>query len=120
MHVRRSLRKVLRISSHLAEYQTQRSDHLHHLSKAFNILQKYEVKLNCWNEECEAAFQGLKKYLTYLPFLSKPITGETLFLYLAVSESAISGALVHDDESIQKLVYYVSKSLTRAQPGSKG
>jgi len=68
-----------------------------------------------WDDECEAAFQGLKKYLTSPPLISKPITRETLFLYLSIPESAIRGALVHDDEHIQKSVYYVSKSLTRAQ-----
>ena len=67
------------------------------------------------DEEYEATFQGLKEYLTSLPLLSKPITGEILFLYLAISESAVSGALVRDDESIQKPIYYVRKSLTRAQ-----
>ena len=65
------------------------------------------------DEECEAAFQGLKRYLTSPPLLSKPITGET-FLYFAVLESATSGALIHDDEGIQKSVYYVSESLTGA------
>jgi len=49
-----------------------------------------------WNDEYEAAFQGLKKYMASPPLLSKPVTGETL-LYLAVSESAVSGALVRED-----------------------
>lgn len=56
-------------------------------------------------------FQGLKKYLASPPLLSKPVTGETLFLYLAVSKSAVSGAFVREDRGVQKCVYYVSKSL---------
>ena len=68
-----------------------------------------------WDEECEAAFQGLKRYLTSPQLLSKPFTGETLFLYLIVSEFTVSGALVREDEGIQKLVYYISMSLTEAQ-----
>jgi len=35
------------------------------------------------NQECEAMFQGLKKYLASLSLLSKPITKEALFFYLA-------------------------------------
>jgi len=38
----------------------------------------------------------------------KSSSGETLYLYLAVSESAVSGALTHEDEGVQKPVYYVS------------
>ena len=58
-------------------------------------------------------FQGLK-YLASPPLLSKPVTRETLFLYLAVSESAISGALIRE-EGVQNPVYYVSKSLLDAE-----
>jgi len=51
-----------------------------------------------WNEECEVVFQGPKKYMMPLPLLSKSITGET-FIYLAVAKSAVSGALIRDDEA---------------------
>ena len=79
----------------------------------FPALKKNGAKF-CWDEECEATFQGLKRYLTSPPLLTKPITKEMLFLYLAVSESTASGTLIHDDESIQKPVYYI-KSLTGDQ-----
>ena len=39
-----------------------------------------------------SSVQGLKKYLASLLF--KPVIGEMLFLYLMVSESAVSGALI--------------------------
>lgn len=51
-----------------------------------------------WTEECEEAFVKLKEYLTSPPLLSKPIEGEDLYVYLAVSEAAISGALIREDE----------------------
>ena len=38
-----------------------------------------------WTPECEQVFQDLKLYLGSPPLLSKPVTGETLFLYLVVS-----------------------------------
>ncbi|CAL9018079.1 unnamed protein product [Prunus brigantina] len=47
-----------------------------------------------WDEECEVAFQNLKTYLTSPPLLSKPVPGEDLFVYLSVSNSAVSSALI--------------------------
>ena len=46
-----------------------------------------------------------------LPLLSKPIEGEVLYLYLAVSPYAISVALIREKEKIQWQVYYVCKRL---------
>jgi hypothetical protein len=39
-----------------------------------------------WSTECEEAFQKLKEYLGRAPILSKPVVGETLYLYLSVTE----------------------------------
>jgi len=68
-----------------------------------------------WDQECEIALQRLKQYLTTPPILSKPSPGERLFVYLAVSEVAVSGALVREDNGVQKPVYFVSKSLLDAE-----
>ena len=73
----------------------------------FQALKKNGANFH-WNEECKTDFQGLKRYLASPSLLSKPILGEILFLYLAISESAVSGALVHEDKGVQKLVYYIS------------
>uniref|UniRef100_A0A2N9I1G2 Reverse transcriptase domain-containing protein n=1 Tax=Fagus sylvatica TaxID=28930 RepID=A0A2N9I1G2_FAGSY len=43
-----------------------------------------------WDEDCSAAFQGIKSYLSSPPCLSIPSPGEPLYLYLAVSEHACS------------------------------
>ena len=64
-----------------------------------------------WSEECEKVFQELKKYLALPPLLSTPIPREELYLYLAVSPSAISSALIREDHKIQHLVYYTSQAL---------
>ena len=69
----------------------------------------------CWKDQCKAASQSLKAYLASLPLLSKPLTDETLFLYLAVSNTVASVTLVHEDRGIQKQVYYVSKALIDLQ-----
>ncbi|KAL5759725.1 hypothetical protein ACOSQ2_018563 [Xanthoceras sorbifolium] len=67
---------------------------------------------NTWTSECEKSFQELKCYLTSLPMLSKPQTGETLFLYLVVSPEAVNSVLIRNNEGTQRAVYYVSKAMT--------
>ena len=54
-----------------------------------------------WTEKCEQAFQSLKQHLGYPPLLSKLIDGEKLYLYLAVSQEAISIALIREEEEVQ-------------------
>ena len=79
----------------------------------FNLLRggkKFE-----WTKECELAFQELKKHLVEPPILSKPITGEVLYLYLATTEHAKSAILVREEEKVQRPVYYVSKRLLGAE-----
>jgi ribonuclease HI len=68
-----------------------------------------------WSSECEEAFSQLKMYLTSPPLLSRTVPGEVLYLYLAVSPTAISAALIREDEGIQKPVYFVSKALHGAE-----
>jgi hypothetical protein len=50
-----------------------------------------------WNRECEEAFQELKKILSAPPVLSHPDPEQTLYLYLAVTNEAISAALVKEE-----------------------
>ncbi|XP_062114519.1 uncharacterized mitochondrial protein AtMg00860-like [Humulus lupulus] len=64
----------------------------------FNVLlrnQRFE-----WTTECEEAFRKLKEHLAQAPILSKPVDGEPLYLYLAVSEHAISAALVREEGKV--------------------
>ena len=69
-----------------------------------------------WNEECDRAFTQIKHYLAKPAILTSSDAGETLFVYLAVSEVAVSAALFKENSDIrQKPVFYVSKSLTDAE-----
>ena len=68
-----------------------------------------------WNEECDSALKELKAYISETPILSKPIVGETLFLYVAASEHAVSGVLIHEKNGEQRPIYYVSRSLVDAE-----
>ncbi|KAL2517169.1 Uncharacterized protein Adt_13416 [Abeliophyllum distichum] len=66
-------------------------------------------------EECENAFWELKTLLRKAPLLSKPKNGETLLIYLAVSEKAVSSVLIREEGPVQLPVYYVSKALQDAE-----
>ena len=59
----------------------------------FRVLRKYFE----WTDECQKAFDDLKKYLSSPPLLSPSIPGEELYLYIAVSQAAVSAALVRDE-----------------------
>ena len=63
-----------------------------------------------WTDECQKAFKDLKKYLLSPPLLSPSKPGEELYLYIAVSQAAVSVALVKEEEGTQRPVYFVSKA----------
>ncbi|KAL2236614.1 UNVERIFIED_CONTAM: Retrovirus-related Pol polyprotein from transposon [Sesamum indicum] len=75
----------------------------------FKILRK--VKGFNWTEECEQAFQELKIYLRSPPLLANPREGDVLYLYVAVSDDAVSSVLIKEEGKVQNPVYYVSKML---------
>ena len=68
-----------------------------------------------WTEECALAFKQLKEYLSQPPIVSKPEIDEILFAYIVVALYAVSLVLIRVDGGIQRLVYYVSKSLHEAE-----
>ena len=49
------------------------------------------------------------------PVLSKPVDGEDLFVYLAVTEHVVGATLVREEDKVQHPVYYVSKRLIGAE-----
>ena len=63
-----------------------------------------------WTDECQKAFEDLKKYLSSPPLLSPSMPGEELYLYIAVSQVAISAALVRDEGGSQRPIYFISKA----------
>ena len=63
-----------------------------------------------WTDECEAAFQELKHYLSNPPLLSPSKECEDLFLYLAVSVTAVNAALIREENRVQLPMYYVSQA----------
>ena len=73
----------------------------------FRTLKKYFE----WTAECQQAFEDLKAYLFSPPLLSPLKSGEELVLYLVVSPTAISVALIKEENKVQKPVYYASQAL---------
>ena len=47
--------------------------------------------------------------------MSSPAADEVLYAYIAVALHAVSLVLIRDDNGLQRLVYYVSKSLHEAE-----
>ena len=62
-----------------------------------------------WTDECQKAFEDLKKYLSSPPLLSPSKLGEELYLYIAVSQATVNPALVREEEVSQQPVYFISK-----------
>ena len=63
-----------------------------------------------WIDECEEALSKLKEYLTKPLLLSPSVMGEKLYLYLAVSNTAVSLALIIEKGNVQKPAYYTSQA----------
>ena len=79
----------------------------------FQLLHKW--KDFSWTEECDQAFQELKDYLSNLPVLSSLGREEVLCAYLVVINHAVSLVLIQVNSGVQRLVYYISKSLQDAE-----
>uniref|UniRef100_A0A803NJJ9 Uncharacterized protein n=1 Tax=Cannabis sativa TaxID=3483 RepID=A0A803NJJ9_CANSA len=104
---------VQKLTGRIATFSTFVSKSTDKCIPLFNILRgnnKFE-----WTTECEIAFQQLKKHLVKAPILSKPVDGELLFLYLAVSDHALSATLVGEEGKVQLPVYYICKRLLGAE-----
>ncbi|GKV08871.1 hypothetical protein SLEP1_g20442 [Rubroshorea leprosula] len=68
-----------------------------------------------WTDECQQAFDELKRYLASAPLLSKPVEGESLYLYIGVTGEAVSSVLLREENMNQKPICYVSKVLQGAE-----
>ena len=68
-----------------------------------------------WTDECEKAFQELKRCLSNPPLLSPSKEGENLYLYLAVSATAVSVALIREEDRRHLPIYYISQAFQGAE-----
>ena len=67
-----------------------------------------------WNNECQQAFETIKRYLQEPPILVPPVPGRPLIMYLTVTETTIGCVLGQYDETERKeqAIYYLSKKFT--------
>ena len=68
-----------------------------------------------WTGECQKAFEDLKKYLSSSPLLSPSMPGEELYLYIAISQAAVSVALVRKEGGLQRPIYFISRAFRGAE-----
>ncbi|GJW77213.1 reverse transcriptase domain-containing protein [Tanacetum coccineum] len=85
-----------------------------------------------WTEAAEVAFLEMKKLVFEFPTLTTPKKGETLVMYLAAANKAVSAMLLTKRDGRQMPIHYVSRSLqggrnklcsdgeTRSGPSSRG
>ena len=68
-----------------------------------------------WTDECQKAFEELKKYLSSPPLLNPSKLGEELYLYLAILRATVSAPLVREEDGCKKPVYFISRAFQRAK-----
>jgi len=68
-----------------------------------------------WNEECENIFTQLKEFLSSPAVIQKPRIDLLIMVYLAISEEAVSAALVQDIDNEEHPVYFISRMLHVAE-----
>ncbi|XP_052192778.1 uncharacterized protein LOC127801573 [Diospyros lotus] len=109
----RSIKEVQRLTGRIAalgRFLSRSAERQLPFFKALTRVQNF-----AWTEECQEAFEQLKRCLVSPPVLAKPQPGESLYIYLAASDEAVSSVLVREEDKIQKPVYYVSKRLAGAE-----
>ena len=92
-------KEIMSLANRVAALSRIVSQATYHCAPFFDVIKG--SKNFEWTEKCEQAFQAFKEHLGHLSLLSKPIEGEKLYLYLAVSEEIASAALVRKDRKVQ-------------------
>jgi len=110
----RSIREVQLLTSRVAALNRFISRSTDKCLPFYTLLRKVR-KGFIWDERCEEAFKQLKTYLSEPSVLTKPEFKEQLFLYIVVSESAVSGVLVRVKRSDEHPIFYISKSFCDAE-----
>lgn len=78
-----------------------------------NLLRKHARFV--WTDECESAFQTLKNHLVAAPVLSCPDFSKTFTIQCDASDYGIGAALTQEFDDGEKVICYLSQSLSRQQ-----
>jgi hypothetical protein len=110
----KSRKGVERLTGRLASLNSFISRYMERNLPFFKVLKL--VKVFQWGSTQQKAFEDLKQYLIQLATLSPPSPGAPLLLYVAVSHSAVSVALVKERQEGQSKkqtpVCFVSEDLS--------
>ncbi|KAL0451245.1 UNVERIFIED_CONTAM: hypothetical protein Slati_1102600 [Sesamum latifolium] len=104
MKEQKTIREVQRLMGNVAAVNRFISRSIDRGLPFFNALEN--VKNFQRKEECGEAFENLKSYLAKPPLQVKPQDGERLYVYLALSQSAMSAVLTREKEEIHSSIYY--------------
>ena len=79
----------------------------------WTITKKRTTKMKAfkWTDKCQRAFEELKAYLATPPLLHPSKPDEELSLYLVVSPTVVSSALIQKKDRMQLPVCYTSRVL---------
>jgi len=108
-----SVREVQRLNGRITALSRFMPKAAHKALPLYQLLRKNATF--AWSESCEQAFQEFKQILAAPPILVKPEIGETLYLYLSVTEETISSVLIREAPEGQRPIYFVSKALQGAE-----
>ena len=106
----KEVQKLTGMAAALNRFISRSADRCHPF---FQLL--HEWREFCWIEVCVVAFEELKQYLSSPPILSRPEKEEVLYAYLVITNYVVSLVLVRNKDGVQRPVYYVSKSLQKAE-----
>ncbi|XP_056685738.1 uncharacterized protein [Spinacia oleracea] len=109
----RTVKDVQRLTGCLAalgRFLSRAGDKCHYFFSTIKKGTQFE-----WTPQAEAAFFRLKEHLHTLRRLVSPLLGEVLYLYLAISEYALSAVLLTEKDGTQLPVYFVSQMLQNAE-----
>nr|XP_009767615.1 PREDICTED: uncharacterized protein LOC104218749 [Nicotiana sylvestris] len=90
----KAVQRLTRRIAALGRFISRSLDKSHH---SFSLLKRKSIFE--WTPKCQHALDELKRYLTSPPLLHTPKEDEMLYLYLAMSEIAVSGVLVREEQA---------------------
>jgi len=64
-----------------------------------------------WDDTCQQSFDQLKQLLTTPPILSKPSPNLPLVVYISVSDSVVSAAIIQEIDNQQQPIYFIRRVL---------
>lgn len=112
----RTIKDTQSLTSRVAALNSFISQSSHKCKLFYNILKKSEKNKEFeWTEELQQVFDQLKAYLVSPTLLSKPVEGEDLYLYMAVTDTSVSAVLIREDSDKLLPIFYISKTLLDAE-----